>query len=91
MAERGGSVVLLIGVETIDVIYGIALFAVLLVIPGTITLMKGQNVLFALGLLLAGIIWMITALRLARPDSYWARKFYGEAKLARARQRYGGD
>ena len=30
----------------------------------------------------------IGALRLAKPESFWARRFYGEKKLARAARRH---
>src|SRR3954465_1960577 len=69
--------------------YGIALFAVMLLIPGAITLLKGQILLFFAGLLLGGaIVWWIVAFRIARPDSWWARNMYDEEKLGRARERY---
>lgn len=71
------------------VAYGVAVFGLLLVMPGTITLLKGQRLLFFGGLLFGGIVWWITAFRLGRPDSWWARRFYGTEKLARAQRRYG--
>jgi hypothetical protein len=52
------------------VIYAVAAFLLLLVLPGTITLLKGQRATFLVGILFAGIIWTVAALRLARPDSY---------------------
>jgi Na+/proline symporter len=70
------------------IVYGVALFAVLLIIPGTVTWLKGQRALLAAGLLAGGLVWWITAMRLARPDSWWADRFYDEAKLARSTQRY---
>lgn len=78
----------LVGSAVVDVAYGVGLWTILIVLPGTVTLMKGQNLLFAAGLLTVGVVWMIAALRLARPDSYWARKFYGPDKLARSERRY---
>jgi hypothetical protein len=69
--------------------YCVAVFGLLLVLPGTITLLKGQRLLFLAGLLFAGIVWWITALRLGRPDSWWARRYYRTEKLARAQRRYG--
>jgi hypothetical protein len=71
------------------VLYAVALFLVLVVLPGTITLLKGQKGAFLLGFLLLGLIWSVAACRLARPDSYWATRFYGPRKLARARERFG--
>ena len=79
-----------LGVSTAAAIaYGVAVFGVLLVIPGTVVLMKGQRALFLGGLLFGGLVWWIAALRLGRPDSWWARRFYDGEKLARARRRYG--
>lgn len=69
--------------------YGVALFGLLLALPGTITLLKGQRLLFFGGLLFGGIVWWITALRLGRPDSWWARRFYSTEKLGRAQRRHG--
>jgi hypothetical protein len=63
---------------------------VLIVIPAVVTLLKGHWGLFGLGLIFLGIIWWIAALRLAHPESVWARRLYGERKLDRARARYGG-
>lgn len=80
-----------VATAALDVAYGVGLWALLIVIPATVTLMKGQHLLFVLGLLLVGIVWMVTAFRLARPDSFWARHFYGEGKLRRARARYESE
>lgn len=74
----------------VAVVYGVALFGVLIVVPGAITLLKGQRRLLLAGLVFGGIVWWITALRLGRPDSWWARRFYNSEKLARAQERYGG-
>ena len=65
------------------------LWAVLIVLPSTITALKGRWLLFIAGWLTLGIVWWITAVRLARPRSWWARRFYGPDKLARAQARYG--
>jgi hypothetical protein len=69
--------------------YAVALFLLLLVIPGTITLLKGQVLLFVAGLFTLALVWTVASFRLAQPGSWWARRFYDEAKLARARRRYG--
>jgi hypothetical protein len=50
---------------------------------------EGERVLFLAGLVVGGLAWWITAFRLARPSSWWARRFYGAAKLQRAQDRYG--
>jgi hypothetical protein len=45
--------------------------------------------LFAAGWITLGLVWWIAALRLGRPGSWWARRFYSPSKLARAESRYG--
>jgi hypothetical protein len=61
----------------------------LVVAPLTITALKRQWLLFAAGWLTVGMVWWIAAMRLARPDSWWARRFYGPDKLERSQKRYG--
>lgn len=73
----------------VAIAYTIGLWVVLIVAPATITALKGQWALFAAGWLTLGTVWWITAPRLARPKSWWARRFYGRNKLARAQRRYG--
>lgn len=44
--------------------------------------------------LVALLFWpaaVVTAVRLAKPHSLWARAFYHEERLARSRERYGAD
>ena len=60
----------------------------MLFVPGAVTLLKGRVGLFAAGWLVGGLVWMIVAVRLALPESYWANWFYREEKVARARRRY---
>ena len=55
---------------------------------GVITLLKGRRVAFLLGLLTIGLIWIVAACRLAKPDSIWGRHLYGERQRARARARH---
>jgi hypothetical protein len=55
---------------------------------GVVTLLKGRQVAFLLGLLTIGFVWIVAACRLAQPDSIWARHFYGERQRARARARH---
>lgn len=42
----------------------------------------------AIGMLIPAI-GVVGAVRLGRPESLWAHRFYGEAKLRRARERFG--
>jgi hypothetical protein len=69
-------------------VYTVALFVVLIVAPLIVTALKRQWLLFAAGWLTIGLVWWIASLRLARPDSWWARRFDGQDKLARAQSRY---
>ena len=66
---------------------GLAFWTLLMttVIPaGIITAAKGRLGWLALGLLTSGLLWLLTAWLIATPDSPWARRFYGPAKLRRA-------
>jgi hypothetical protein len=60
----------------------------------TIALLKGRPILVIAGFIglvefgLGSLLWLWGALRLARPESAWARAFYGPEKLAKARRRY---
>jgi protein-S-isoprenylcysteine O-methyltransferase Ste14 len=60
-------------------------------VPAGITWSKGQRAAFFLGFLLVGMIWIVAACRLARPSSWWARRFYGPEKLRRAEERFPAE
>jgi hypothetical protein len=72
----------------VAIAYGVGLWVVLIVAPATITALKGQWALFAAGWVTVGMVWWIAAPRLARPESWWARRFYGPEKSERALARY---
>jgi hypothetical protein len=57
-------------------------------VPAGITWSKGQRAAFFLGFLLLGMVWVVAACRLARPSSWWARRFYGPEKMQRALDRF---
>ncbi|MGH3028364.1 MAG: signal peptidase I [Gaiellaceae bacterium] len=59
---------------------------VLYLSAGVVTLLKAKWGSLAVGLLVV-LVWIVAALRLARPDSWWARRFYGDEKVDRARAR----
>jgi hypothetical protein len=65
----------------------IAALVVLWVVPIVITALKGKQ-----GVVLAGVFfhpcWWVGAIRLAKPDSFWARRFYDDEKLGRAHDRF---
>jgi hypothetical protein len=70
-----------------EVIVFVAVWAAALT-PAVVTALKGHLALFLAGFLLLGLVWLIAAFRLARPNSFWARRFYGPEKLERSRLRY---
>jgi hypothetical protein len=76
------------GVELWQVLVGLGIWVAVLT-PLVITAMKGQWVLLIAGFVTVGLVWFIAACRLAKPGSYWARRFYDPEKLARSRARYG--
>jgi hypothetical protein len=69
--------------------YAVALWVILVVGPATVTGMKGQWLYLVAGFVTVGIVWWIAAFRLARPGSFWARRFYGPEKMDRAERKYG--
>lgn len=71
------------------VAYGISLWLILAIAPATVTALKGQWMLLIAGFVTVGIVWMIAAFRLARPNSWWSRRLYGPDKAGRAQRRYG--
>lgn len=54
--------------------------------------LKGRYAMSIVGLfILFGIPAILAATRLARADSWWARRFYDEAKLIQTGHRYPGN
>jgi hypothetical protein len=71
-------------VRVFDLIGVVALAS--LVAGGVVTALKGRwTLLLAAFCLLFPLLWY-GAVALAHPDSWWARRFYGAQKLARARR-----
>ena len=54
---------------------------------GIVTAAKGRYVWLAVGLILLGLPWFVSAVLLARPGSMWANALYGPEKLSRAERR----
>lgn len=71
-----------------QLVIAVALWLFVLV-PGVVTALKGQWLFLVAGILVVGLVWLIVAFRLARPGSFWARRFYDDGKLRRAQARYG--
>jgi hypothetical protein len=72
----------------IQIAYVVGLVVVLFLGPVTVAEMKGNSMLVGAGWFTLGITWWIAAFRLAKPESWWARHFYGPHKLARAEARW---
>jgi hypothetical protein len=66
----------------------LALLILTIGVPAGITWLKGQRGAFFLGFLLLGMVWLVAACRLARPSSWWARRFYDPEKMQRAVNRF---
>lgn len=75
-----------------DVLYGVIGFAILglIVTAAIVTLLKGKTGFFLGGIFLQ-LFWYIGAIRLAKPKSWWARRFYGPEKMGRAVTRHGAE
>jgi hypothetical protein len=69
----------------------IVLAIVVFVAPAVIAILKGRWEYIFLALLLTPVVPWVAALRLARPDSFWARHFYGWYKMERSRHRFPDD
>ena len=63
------------------------IFVALFVACGVATALKGKPWLLLLGLLI-GWCWIFGSLRLAKPQSWWARRFYDSAKMNESRTRF---
>lgn len=72
-----------------DSILAVAIVALPFVIIGCL---KGRYALSIVGMfVLFGIPAILAATRLARTDSWWAKRFYDEDKLSQAADRYAGN
>jgi len=61
------------------------------ILAEVVACLKGRYGLAIAGfVVLLGIPAMIASVRLARVDSWWARKFYDEDKLLRSAERFPG-
>lgn len=73
--------------QVIGTVIVIIVLTVVLVLPIITLALKGKY-----GMIIAGVFlhpcWWIGAIRLAKPNSYWARRFYGPVTLRRAQARF---
>ena len=81
----------LLAVSTgVQIAYVVGIFAVVFG-PVIVAEIKGNDILVGAGFFTLGITCWIAAFRLAHPESWWARRFYGPRKMARAEARWGED
>ncbi|AXK33908.1 hypothetical protein DVA86_15820 [Streptomyces armeniacus] len=59
----------------------------LLAVPIVVAALKGKYGMVVLGVLVHPC-WWVAAIRLAKPHSFWARRFYDEETLREAQHRY---
>jgi hypothetical protein len=71
----------------VEAVLVIALVLVIWGVPLVITALKGKHGMAALGVAFH-FLWWIGAIRLAKPDSFWARRFYDDGKLREAIHRF---
>jgi hypothetical protein len=71
-------------------VIGTVSIAVLLLLNAAAAFAKGRLLLGAIAIFVP-LVGVFAWSRLAKPGSPWAHKFYGDAKLVRARERYGAD
>jgi hypothetical protein len=62
----------------------LAVYVAVLLVAGVITALKSKWGTLVVGLF--SFAWLFGAVRLARPDSFWDRKFYDERQRQRARE-----
>jgi hypothetical protein len=55
--------------------------------PAVVTALKGHLALFVAGTFVY-LVWPVAAFRLAKPNSVWARRYYGTEKLDESQARY---
>jgi hypothetical protein len=59
------------------------------VAAAVVTALKGKPWMLLLGFLI-GWCWIFGSLRLAKPQSWWARRFYDSVKMNASHARFGG-
>ena len=66
------------------------LIAGVFVVAAVVTALKGKPWFLVIGLLV-GWFWVFGSLRLAKPQSWWARRFYQGLKLEQSKARFSKD
>jgi len=73
-------------VSPVELVGLVVVLALVLALP-VICALKGKWGFLLLGLVIHWF-WIFGAIRLGKPDSWWARRNYGPDKLARAESRF---
>ncbi len=68
----------------------LATVQVIAVLLAATAIYKGKRLLAVVGVFVP-LVGLVAAIRLAKPRSRWARRFYGEAKLRRSHVRFSGE
>jgi len=68
-------------------VIGVLVLLVLWVVPFVVTVLKGKYGMAVFGVAVH-LLWWIGAIRLAKPDSFWSRRFYDDHKLREAIRRF---
>jgi hypothetical protein len=72
----------------VHLVFVVVIFGLYLSFP-IICAMKGKWLLVVVGLFVP-LCWLVGALRLAKPGSFWARTRYDDAKMGQAQERFPG-
>ena len=65
----------------------LVVLGIVVAVPPTICLLKGKQEMAVLGIV-AYPVWVLGAIRLAKPESRWARRLYADDKMVRAIARH---
>jgi hypothetical protein len=77
-----------VAASTSATVFVAGLVVALYVVPAVICGLKGKPWMLVLGLFFPALLW-VGSLRLAKPDSWWARTEYDQDQMGRARVRHG--
>ncbi|AZQ32146.1 hypothetical protein EJ357_00510 [Streptomyces cyaneochromogenes] len=70
-----------------EAVFGIAFVLVIWVVPLVVTALKGKYGMAVFGVAFH-FLWWVGAIRLAKPDSFWSRRFYDDDRLREAVRRF---
>lgn len=64
----------------------ILVVGLVIALPGCVTILKGRWDIFLVGIVLAGLVWVVGAFGRPRADSFWAQRRDGSASSGPARR-----